>query len=218
MIYSTPVLSAASTLVFLLEILLDIKHALRFQVVSLTVKTLLLAIPWIFFFFTFFFALGIGITQPSSLERHPSGMFCHLTENLMGQITTLFVLVFIQLMLIVGVWIATTIRREGINWIEKSRSFNFIIRITLFVMIPLIAICVLGFQYFSSDLGINVAAVNVVYAILPTLAAATFSNQKDILSVWKFWPSAEGDDDVPHTPSISRTVGSSYSSRTQITV
>ncbi|CAA7269619.1 unnamed protein product [Cyclocybe aegerita] len=168
MIYATPAFASTSIVVFVLQIFIDIRQALVSERIHKDHVPVLIAIPPVLFFAIISEVLFLGLNEPETIERDVSGMFCHLSIPLPSRVTGVIVLINILIMVILGVLITTTIRRNRETWLNlrsnNAHSFNLVFRVSLFILAPVIATGIVVVNFLPHD-KVNISKVNVTYAI-----------------------------------------------------
>jgi len=209
MIYASPVLTATSIVVFVTQIYLDIRSALGYPIPKPEIVRKLIIIPWLFFIMIICEVLIIGLSLPNSTNRSPSGMFCRLNISFPSQVTGISVIVCTVLVVILGASITATIHRnrepwEGLTGSREFQSYDFIFRIAVFFLAPVVAIGLLVIKLLPSSSNNSTGGINIVYAILPALAGIVSISQKDLWQRWIFWRSSP--DSTPSTEDIERQI------------
>uniref|UniRef100_A0A8H7Y2X3 Uncharacterized protein n=1 Tax=Psilocybe cubensis TaxID=181762 RepID=A0A8H7Y2X3_PSICU len=156
--------------------------------------TLLHLVPCGAFFCVLLEIMILGLINPNSVERHPLGMYCHLTTSAAPKITAALTIMALAIFICIEGLIAFMLWRL---WKSTGRlsplrnsydhiSFDVALRVVIFGFCPMVAIGVSSLQYFPRT-NIDTITSTIIQAVLPVVAGLIFGTQRDILRVWMFW-------------------------------
>jgi len=187
LIYSVPILTAASTLGLVTQVYFNIRNMfsnqLRRRDMIWTVA--LLVIPYIMLAAVAIGFLILGLNHPETVHRsHPETPYCNMVNRIPSKISSITVATLLLPTLFLEFLICMVLRK---NWeVLKSQKYS-----------PSTAIRLMGFSFcgvLAVGLSLLFAASNdrdpeltVVIALMPTAAFLIFGTQEDILAVWMFW-------------------------------
>ncbi|KAJ7237375.1 hypothetical protein C8J57DRAFT_1568483 [Mycena rebaudengoi] len=202
--------AALGTLSLILQLYLNVSTRIEVRQGSVFV---LLVIPQILYFITFFATLLLGIVKPTQVKLEPGGFYCHVevAHSLPAVIIACFVLFATVACVVIEAMIMFLLSR---NWRafralqihdEHTFSFSIIIRVSVFAFLPLIGLG-LSFTTYVPHLvqkifpPYNLLLASYVFSFyalpilylglhpqVPTAAALIFGSQTDIVHVWMFW-------------------------------
>ncbi|KAF9477902.1 hypothetical protein BDN70DRAFT_77027 [Pholiota conissans] len=194
LIYGTPVFAALYAVAFLLQVHFSIRNAIMGSSTALskTQVTLIHALPCFSFCAIVIETLTLGLMNPETVERDPSGMYCHLSSAIPRQVTAAITIAAMITFLILGFVVFFKLRRR---WqAVRAMSFEKAIsqpqispdvatRVLIFSFCPIIALALSSIQYiphYSADAN----QLNMILAVLPIVAGLIFGSQRDILRAW----------------------------------
>lgn len=195
-VYASPVLAAASIVIFVTQIYLDIRYALGFTMPKPNLGKKLMIAPGLLFISICCEVLILGLWLPDIVGRSPSGMFCHINMSFPSQVTAIMILLCTVVVVGLGVSVAYTVHRNQERWqcligSREFKSYDLVFRIAVFILAPVIAIGLLVMKLVPSASGNNhyASEINIMYGIPPTLVGIVSGSQKDLWHVWIFWRS-----------------------------
>ncbi|KAF8968132.1 hypothetical protein BDZ97DRAFT_1916351 [Flammula alnicola] len=193
LIYATPVFASFTVVAFLLHVYLSIQLAVKsHSAISQTHLILFHAIPCGAFISVLVEVLILGLLNPSTIQRHPSGMYCHLSSSIPSKITAGITICAMLAFLVLGTLVVITLRRvwRAAGQIAALQDYTQIspdiaTRIIIFGFCPIIALAVSFLQYLPGHNPVSMGTkLNIVLAVLPIVASLIFGSQRDIASVW----------------------------------
>ncbi|KAF8183944.1 hypothetical protein BJ912DRAFT_975658 [Pholiota molesta] len=195
LIYGMPVFSSLYAVAFLLQLYLFVRNTVNENSIAVTRRQIVMihALPFTAFTVTLIEVLTLGLLHPEAIQRHPSGMFCHLSNQIPSQITAAFTILAMITFLSLGILIFLKLRLKwtavyAISSTAKTYpqiSPDVATRVLIFSFCPIIALALSSIQYLpqhSADA--TKAKLNIVLAVLPLVAGLIFGSQRDILRVW----------------------------------
>ncbi|KAJ7585069.1 hypothetical protein C8J56DRAFT_949794 [Mycena floridula] len=198
LIYASPVLSACSTLSYVLEIFVGLTTHLWRTKVSPTYIIWLRTVPWVVFGFILIEALVFEVEY--EVKPNSDHMFCHVaTSNVPSNMTSIVILFPLLGVLILQGFISVMLSKHWSAFRKISakstdvfstsallRLGAFSILMPMTVIILIIASTVQTIKY--PDMIPRQGGWNLVVPILPITAALIFGTQKDMLKVWVLHP------------------------------
>ncbi|KAJ7155013.1 hypothetical protein C8R46DRAFT_1116815 [Mycena filopes] len=188
LIYASPPMSSVAGLCFLLDTYLGGIAVLWKKHISPRWSTALVILPYIFG--TLALVCVLLFADPSTVQRHPSHLYCHITVPPFALVAAILVIVSGSLMLCFEACILVLLWKK---WPEFRRLSKTDSRhaLSMFVRFGLFSL-VFGFGLGLGAFTISAGNSSVRYwsVLLPTvsiLAALTYGTQMDILRVWMFW-------------------------------
>ncbi|KAF8968130.1 hypothetical protein BDZ97DRAFT_1916349 [Flammula alnicola] len=136
--------------------------------------------------------LVLGLLNPSTIRRDPSGMYCDVAISIPSKITGGAVMCGLLILLVLEVLAYLRARRECTALLKSEYSTNtrqnfpgdVIARMVVFTFCALIAFSLSFVQYLPQHIAIDNGKVTLVQATLPFCAGLIFGTQMDILRVW----------------------------------
>ncbi|KDR76233.1 hypothetical protein GALMADRAFT_156339 [Galerina marginata CBS 339.88] len=194
LIYALPIFCSFYATAFMWQVYLSISLALRSgSTVSRTQMALLHAVPCASFLGILIEVLVFGVLRPDTIQRHPLGMYCHLTISTPSKITAGLTILALIVFFSLEVSIAITLWRlwKSSGKLSPLRtqdhiSIDVAARVVIFGFCPMVAIGVSALQYIPK-FTINDTKTSLIQAALPVVASLIFGTQRDILRVWMFW-------------------------------
>jgi len=198
LIYAVPIFTSFYATAFMCQVYLSISLALNSNsTISRRQMILLHALPCGAFVGILIEVLIFGVLRPDTIQRHPLGMFCHLTlstpPKITAGLTILAMIVFLSLEASIGVILYRLWKGSGKLIPLRSHdhiSLDVAARVVIFGFCPMIAIGVSGLQYVPK-LQIDDTKTALIQGILPMTASLIFGTQRDIILTWMFWRKRE---------------------------
>ncbi|KAJ7916952.1 hypothetical protein B0H13DRAFT_347208 [Mycena leptocephala] len=195
LMYASRPFAAFGTLSLILQLYLNVSARLRHREVRQGSVFVLLVIPPILYFITFFATLLLGIVKPTQVKLESGGFYCHVgvAHSLPAVIIACFVLFAAVACVVIEAMIMFLLSQ---NWRafrglqihdEHTVSLSIIIRVSVFAFLPLIGLGLSFTTYVPHLVQKIFPPYNLLLASLPTTAAVLFGSQTDIVHVWMFW-------------------------------
>jgi len=153
---------------------------------------LLHTVPCVSFLCVLVEVLIVGVLQPDSIQRHPLGMYCHLTVSTAPKITAglsiIAMAAFLCLEGAIGLTLWRLWRSSGKLTPLRTQdhiSIDVAARVVIFGFCPMIAIGVSAVSI--PKLSVDDNKTTLIQAALPVTASLIFGTQRDILLAWMFW-------------------------------
>ncbi|KAJ8081810.1 hypothetical protein PM082_007656 [Marasmius tenuissimus] len=202
LIYGVPVLAIAGTGALVVQLLLNINFALSprgdaCRGVSWT--TAAVATPYALFFAVILEVLIIGIKDSSTIQKLPEVAYCNLSNPVPGRVSAAIVTLLVVPIIAVAALICLRIRRNWTEFKKQRETVSMFFRLCSFTLLAIICALAGAMFFLVALLGGSedgVATENLLLAIVPMMAIATFGTHMDLLRVWMFWrkkPTAPAD-------------------------
>ncbi|KAJ7306214.1 hypothetical protein DFH08DRAFT_902391 [Mycena albidolilacea] len=200
LIYACPVLVGVAGLCFLVDIYLGISAMLFEKQIHPGWSIFLAAFPYMFATCVFIRVL-LFVEDPTTVQRHTSHFYCHITNTINARICGILVLISGGCLLCLEAWIVAMLymNKKSVRNLSKSQTDS---RYGLPIFVRFGAFTIL-YCFGAGIGGFTVAVGKVTFnswsVMLPTgsiLAALVFGTQMDILKVWMFWRKNPTDDGV----------------------
>ncbi|KAF8968092.1 hypothetical protein BDZ97DRAFT_451415 [Flammula alnicola] len=189
LIHASAILGGLYSASFILQAYMTLRLALNSRSnVPQKYIILLHAVPSASFVIAFVGFLMYGLANPTTPQRTPTGMYCHISSPGPREIAGGIALVSMLLLIIVEVLIIIALRRASgslASLLQKDDhvSRDSLIRVIIFSIGPILAIVISCFQYLDTS-GKETANVSILLATVPCFVVVVFGSQKDILQVW----------------------------------
>ncbi|KAF5327048.1 hypothetical protein D9619_005005 [Psilocybe cf. subviscida] len=168
LIYATPVLSSIYALAFMLQAFLNIRGAIRDGFGSSRAHMILIhALPLGTSAIVLIEAFVLGLTQPGTIKRIDSGMYCHLSNPLPGQISSGITIAAMISFMIIGFWTIIMLQRRRVSMSGKDGSGTLspdvVTRVLVFSFFPIIGLALSSLHYLAK----NGTTANIILAARP---------------------------------------------------
>jgi hypothetical protein len=185
-------LTAGTTLAFALQLWFNVvldsySNPTRRQVISVRNRdVLLIVIPFIVPLLEFFVTLGYALRNPHRVVLTDSGMFCGLTNPILGKISVIYSTILMIPTLVVQGLLSLYAYR---SWSRGSGAGTVqavtIVRLGVFIIFVVVGIIVSVIKLISPS---GSVVANILESLSPVSFALIFGLQRDFLRVWMFWP------------------------------
>ncbi|KAF9533910.1 hypothetical protein CPB83DRAFT_935475 [Crepidotus variabilis] len=150
-LYATPAFVSVSAVAFLAQVFLDINYALGTGTLSKgTIQK-------------------FGVWKPGTFVRDDSGMICSFADPQPGLVSSIINFASALTMLGLGLLNVITLRRDCKQWhaiwqANSKRSFDFLLRTSLFVTSPLLTMTIVFLDLLPPKGSINQGTINILLA------------------------------------------------------
>ncbi|KAJ6632139.1 hypothetical protein B0H10DRAFT_5994 [Mycena sp. CBHHK59/15] len=194
MIYACPPLTGVSGFCFLLDIYLGLSAVLFKRKINPLWSSFLATFPYLFSICIFIRTI-LFVEDPSTVQRHISHLYCHITTPTDALVSGILVIVSGTLLLCLEAWIIIILHKNWMDFRYLSKSgpqyaLSIFIRFGLFTIVYSFGV---GLGTFTVSVGnVSFPYWSVLLPTVPIFAALAFGSQMDILQVWMFWRPSTG--------------------------
>ncbi|KDR72760.1 hypothetical protein GALMADRAFT_158926 [Galerina marginata CBS 339.88] len=191
LIYSVPILTAASTLGLVTQVYFNIRNMFSNQLRrrDMIRSMAILASPYIMLAAVAIGCLILGLNHPETVHRsHPETPYCNMVNRVPSKISSIAVASLLLPTLFLEVLICRTMRKNWEALKSQKYSPSTVIRLVAFSLCGALAVG-LSLLFAASDE--RDPELTTVISLMPTAAFLIFGTQGDILAVWMFWRKRE---------------------------
>ncbi|KAE9404122.1 hypothetical protein BT96DRAFT_1016522 [Gymnopus androsaceus JB14] len=206
LIYAAPPAVGAAGLAFNIELYWGLSYTIMGKKLQDRKITLLLCLAPIVHVIVFWGSIFHGLADLSSVQRDPSGIYCHIESKIPTLVTGGSVIGFVLLSVAIEAYTARFLwkRRSAFNELGRRESKNMfplslLVRVGIYTLIGAVAVIItIRLNVMPPNTGEYVASMHTL-AIIPFSVALLFGSQRDILRVY-FCARAKMpfDDNVPN--------------------
>ncbi|KAK1221553.1 hypothetical protein PQX77_015672 [Marasmius sp. AFHP31] len=132
----------------------------------------------------------IGIKNSSTIQKLPEVAYCNLSNPVPGRVSAAIVTLLVVPIIAVAALICLRIRRNWAEFKKQRETVSMFFRLCSFTLLAIICALAGAMFFLVALLGGSedgVATENLLIAIVPVMAIATFGTHMDLVRVWIFW-------------------------------
>jgi len=203
LVYPLTVLCSLVGAALLMQVYLSMYFARKSRVLSSTHILLLNTLPLFASFCVLILAFAVGAKDPSTIQRDPSGIRCHIIPSLVPTITTgismaggVMIMGF-QVLVVINLLHQNDIYQEVLT--RNKFSTRGVLRVCVFNVIMMVVMITSSSVWFFKNMDdpAKFRFSNLSMAILPLGEGLIFGTQADILAVWLTWLGLKNEKPLP---------------------